>query len=380
MASIITPHNDDSSSSDQTPVQEKIEVLETKMHSMEALIIKQNQTLESLTNALIQSQKPKDKNKADDFKLEVDLTRYEEGEDLVYEEEPIKDKEDKAVALLKGKTIDAKIAKEEERYLKQVKENERLQAQLKFLEHEVQAMKMGNHVSDYSTNTLLASPKVEFPPKFKCPIFTHFKGDSNPLTHMVIYQGELGQYENDDALKVKLFQKSLGRKALDWFVLSGAIKIKTWDELFNAFVNQYSILITEALEKSDLEKERKKPNESFREYATRWSDLAVQVYPPLDNKAKVKSFLETLEAPFYGPLMTMKHVPFPEFVKCGIDIELGFASGKLKDYSLLEAMAERIETGALTRKNGKKREEDVSLILHQQQGGNRSGGAANKPN
>lgn len=55
--------------------------------------------------------------------------------------------------------------------------------------------------------------------------------------------------------------------------------------------------------KASLQIMEQKPNESFREYALRWRDLAIQVQPPLTEEETPRLFLETLKTPLYKLLI-----------------------------------------------------------------------------
>ena len=48
-----------------------------------------------------------------------------------------------------------------------------------------------------------------------------------------------------------------------------------------------------------LQNMEKKTNETFREYAHKWRNLAAQVQPPMTDKKLNKMFLNTLKAPYY---------------------------------------------------------------------------------
>ena len=66
----------------------------------------------------------------------------------------------------------------------------------------------------------------------------------------------------------------------------------------------------------------KKFNESFREYAHKWRDLAAQVQPPMTDKELNKLFVNTLKAPYYDRMIgNTKN--FADMVEAGEMIENG---------------------------------------------------------
>ena len=64
-----------------------------------------------------------------------------------------------------------------------------------------------------------------------------------------------------------------------------------------AFLVQYKHMTDTAPDRMLLQNMKKKANESFREYAHKWRDLATQVQPPMTDKEVNKMFLNTLKAP-----------------------------------------------------------------------------------
>ena len=79
-----------------------------------------------------------------------------------------------------------------------------------------------------------------------------------------------------------------------------------------------------------LQNMEKKTNETFREYAYRWHDLAAQVQPPMTDKELNKMFLNTLKAPYYDRMIGNSNKDFSDVVFVGEMIETGVKQGKLE--------------------------------------------------
>ena len=54
------------------------------------------------------------------------------------------------------------------------------------------------------------------------------------------YYSDLVQLQTDDRLLICLFQKSLMGPALKWFTSLDMATVKTWDDLSQVFLEQYS--------------------------------------------------------------------------------------------------------------------------------------------
>jgi len=74
---------------------------------------------------------------------------------------------------------------------------------------------------------------------------------------------------------------------------------------------------------------RKKGNETFKEYAQRWRELAAQVEPPLHDKEMVTMFMGTLQSPFYEHMVGSVSSNFADIVIIGERIELGLKTDKI---------------------------------------------------
>ncbi|XP_040952755.1 uncharacterized protein [Gossypium hirsutum] len=100
-----------------------------------------------------------------------------------------------------------------------------------------------------------------------------------------------------------------------------------------------------------LQNMEKKPNESFRQYAQKWREIATQVYPPLLEKETTILFINTLNAPFINLMLESVTKSFSDVVMTGEMIENTIRWGK-------------IEVGeSAKRSNPRKRENDVSNVI-----------------
>ena len=74
----------------------------------------------------------------------------------------------------------------------------------------------------------------------------------------------------------------------------------------------------------------KKPNESFRQYAQRWREVAMQFQPPLLEKETTMLFINTLKAPFITHMIGSITKSFTDIVMAGEMIENAIRGGKIK--------------------------------------------------
>ena len=91
---------------------------------------------------------------------------------------------------------------------------------------------------------------------------------------MKAYYSDLVQLQHDDRLLIHLVQKSLTGPALKWFISLDMATIKTWGDLSQAFMEQYSFNLDLIPKREDLVALQQKPHETFGEYVGRWRTLA----------------------------------------------------------------------------------------------------------
>src|SRR2546429_3689283 len=109
------------------------------------------------------------------------------------------------------------------------------------------------------------------------PNMDKFDGTSYPKTHLKMYVGALNPFGLSTELLAQLFQQSLAGAALRWFVTLNRSKIKTWEDICNAFNTQYSYNIEVDVTRRELETTKRKNNEPLSSFLTRWRAKPAQM-------------------------------------------------------------------------------------------------------
>jgi len=142
-------------------------------------------------------------------------------------------------------------------------------------------------------------PYVVIPPKFKVPNFDKYKGTTCPKNHLKMYCRKMGEYTKDENLLMHFFQESLAGTTITWYTNLEPSRVHSWKDLMVAFIRQYQDNSDMPLDRMQLQKLCKKDNESFKEYAQRWIDLATQVAPPMMEREIITMIVETLLVFYY---------------------------------------------------------------------------------
>ena len=84
----------------------------------------------------------------------------------------------------------------------------------------------------------------------------------------------------------------------------------------------------------------KKDNESFKEYAQRWSDLVAQIAPPMMEREMIIMIVDTLPMFYYEKMIGYMSSSFADLVFAGIRIEVDLRRVKF-DYAATASSSNR---------------------------------------
>ncbi|KAL4278757.1 hypothetical protein GQ457_03G028250 [Hibiscus cannabinus] len=185
------------------------------------------------------------------------------------------------------------------------------------------------------------------PPKFKVPEFEKFTGTTCPSAHLTMYCRKMSLYLDNEKLLIHCFQDSLVGSAARWYTQLSRTHIKTWRDLSKAFLEQYKHVSDMVPSRTVLQTMEQRANESFRQYAQRWRDVAAQVQPPLLENEITLLFVNTLKDDFYDRMLDHATKPFADMVLTGELIQAAIKSG-------------RIRGGNDSRKFSKKRDNEIN--------------------
>jgi hypothetical protein len=148
-----------------------------------------------------------------------------------------------------------------------------LQEKYDEMQREMRALR-GKKVFGKSAYDLCLVSNVQIPHKFKVPEFEKYKGNSCPEEHLTMYVRKMYAYAKDDLVLIYYFQESLASPASKWYMNLDKTMIRTFRDLCDAFVEQYSYNVDMAPDRSDLQAMTQGDKETFKEYAQQWRNSA----------------------------------------------------------------------------------------------------------
>ncbi|XP_058784842.1 uncharacterized protein LOC131659705 [Vicia villosa] len=127
------------------------------------------------------------------------------------------------------------------------------------------------------------------------------------------------------------FKDSLSGASLEWYTQLERTNIRTWKDLAKAFFKHYKHNSDMVPTRIHLQGLTQKVDESFREYAQRWRELAARVQPPLLERELVDMFMDTLQDPYLNRMVGCAASEFSTLVVIGERIEHGLMTGKIQN-------------------------------------------------
>ena len=89
----------------------------------------------------------------------------------------------------------------------------------------------------------------------------------------------MSTYYDDEKLLMHFFQDSLTGGPLEWYMKLETPQIRTWRELVDAFVMHYQYNTNMTPTRTLLQNLSQNRDESIKEYAQRWREMAAKVQP-----------------------------------------------------------------------------------------------------
>ncbi|KAF5933248.1 hypothetical protein HYC85_029419 [Camellia sinensis] len=168
---------------------------------------------------------------------------------------------------------------------------------------------------------------VRLPDKFKMPYIDRFDGSGDPMVHIRLFLDILKPMGLNKPHKLSLYGRTLSGVAATWYTkLEDKVK-QDWEELAEAFVDQYSYNTQVEMTMQELETTRQNPTESFVEFVARWRAKAAQMTDRPSERDQVQMMVRNLEHDMLQKLIVAPLFIFKSLHELGVQVENAFNSG-----------------------------------------------------
>ncbi|XP_070036286.1 uncharacterized protein [Nicotiana tomentosiformis] len=174
--------------------------------------------------------------------------------------------------------------------------------------------------------------------------------EGDPKVHLRTYCDKLVGVGKDERIRMKLFMRSLTGDALSWYISQNPKKWVNWVGMVSDFMDRFRFNTKNAPDVFYIQNLKKKPTDTFREYATRWRSEAAKVRPVLKEEQMNKFFVRAHDPQYYERLMVIENHKFSDIIKLGERIEEGIKSGMVTNFEALQATNKALQSGGISKK------------------------------
>ncbi|KAG5617085.1 hypothetical protein H5410_016909 [Solanum commersonii] len=114
------------------------------------------------------------------------------------------------------------------------------------------------------------------------------------------------------------------------------------------FMNRFGFNVENAPDWFYIQNLKKKPSESFRDYAIRWRSEAARARPPMEESQMKDYFIRAQEPQYYDRMMLVAEKSFADIIKLGERIEEGIKNGTIINLEALQATNKALQSGGMT--------------------------------
>ncbi|RVW12007.1 hypothetical protein CK203_087242 [Vitis vinifera] len=159
------------------------------------------------------------------------------------------------------------------------------------------------------------APVASLPAKFRMPEIERYMGIGCPRIHLRLYSTIMRAHGLNEAQMIMLFPISLSGAAQRWFASLDVSCRRTWDDLAQEFLRQFTFNNIIDVSRRELEALRQRPEELVTSFISRWREKISQVIDRPSERDQISMIMRSLQPQFARPLMRFSHTDFGSLVQ-----------------------------------------------------------------
>ena len=176
-------------------------------------------------------------------------------------------------------------------------------------------------------------PVAALPVEFCIPDIERYTGIGCPPIHLQLYSAVMRGHRLDESQMIILFPLSLSGAAQRWFASLDPSRRRTWADLGQEFIRQYSFNTIVDVSRRELEALRQRPDESVTSFISRWREKIAQIIDRPLERDQISMIMRSLQPRFVRHLMGFPQTDFGSLVQALYGIEKGISRGFWADSS-----------------------------------------------
>ena len=165
------------------------------------------------------------------------------------------------------------------------------------------------------------------PVQFRMPDIERYRGIGCPRIHLQLYNAVMRGHRSDEAQMIMLFPLSLSGAAQRWFASLDPSRGKTWADLGQEFISQYSFNTVVDVSRRELGVLKQRPDESVTSFISRWREKIAQIIDKPLERDQISMIMRSLQPRFARHLMGFPQTDFGSLVQALYGIEEGISRG-----------------------------------------------------
>ena len=199
------------------------------------------------------------------------------------------------------------------------------QARIDRLEQRIRSLHVSDGVIGWDGYDDL--PVAALPVEFRMPDIERYTGIRCPRIHLQLYSTIMRGHRLDEAQMIMLFPLSLSGAAQRWFASLDPSRRRTWADLGQEFIRQYSFNTVVDVSRRELEALRQRPDESVTSFISRWREKIAQIIDRPSERDQIGMIMRSLQPRFARHLMGFPQTDFGSLVQALYGIEEGISRG-----------------------------------------------------
>ncbi|RVW60501.1 Retrovirus-related Pol polyprotein from transposon 17.6 [Vitis vinifera] len=188
-------------------------------------------------------------------------------------------------------------------------------------------------------------PVAALPVEFRMPDIERYTGIGCPRIHLQLYSTVMRGHRLDEAQMIMLFPLSLSGAAQRWFASLDPSRRRTWADLGQEFIRQYSFNTIVDVSRRELEALRQGPDETVTSFISRWREKIAQIIDRPSERDQISMIMRSLQPRFARHLMGFPQTDFGSLVQALYGIEEGISRGLWADSSPSDSKGKKSGSG-----------------------------------
>ncbi|RVW90740.1 hypothetical protein CK203_046422 [Vitis vinifera] len=176
-------------------------------------------------------------------------------------------------------------------------------------------------------------PVASLPAKFRMPDIKRYTGIGCPRIHLRLYSTVMRAHGLDEPQMITLFPLFLSGAAQCWFASLESSRRRTWDDLAQEFLRQFSFNTVVDVSRRELEALRQRAEESISSFISHWRGKITEIVDRPSERDQIQMVLRSLQPRIARHVVGVPFADFGSLVLALYDVEDGISRDLWADSS-----------------------------------------------